>query len=107
VRTLLQNLGQAVRDKVHEDAWINALFSSYSYQNWIIPDCRHENEYKAIKDRGGICIRIDRALPEDSDSHISEHAWRDLTYDYVISNNGSLVDLEIEVDKFIKHIDLQ
>lgn len=30
------------------------------YPNWIITDCRFENEAKAVRDRGGIVIKIER-----------------------------------------------
>jgi hypothetical protein len=30
------------------------------YPNWIITDCRFENELKAVKERDGITIRVQR-----------------------------------------------
>lgn len=86
VRELLQKLGtDAVRDKVHPNAWVNALMADYQstghiskienkpkvpvanipiYPKWIISDCRFPNEGQAIKDRGGVIWRINR--PEAS-----------------------------------------
>ena len=32
------------------------------YPNWIITDCRFPNEAKAIKDRDGISIRVNRII---------------------------------------------
>lgn len=82
VRELLQDLGTNVCRKIHEDFWINSLFVDYKklirnidwstqkkankclseakYPNWIITDVRFPNEAKAIKDRGGIIIRVNR-----------------------------------------------
>ena len=83
-RDLLQQLGtNLLRNQLHEDVWSNALFSKYKplhkqipnfrqpddiddmpieYPNWIITDCRFENEAKSIKDRDGIVIRVNRTI---------------------------------------------
>lgn len=51
-----------------------------SYPNWIITDLRFPNELKAIKDRGGITIRIDR---EENDlEKASNHAHNELVKKY-------------------------
>ncbi len=88
VRDLLQKLGtDAVRDKLHPNAWVNALMADYQpmysagidpyktvvtekdisvtskFPNWVISDCRFPNESQAIKDRGGVVWRINRPLP--------------------------------------------
>ena len=80
-RLLLQIIGtECIRDKVHPNAWVNALFADYKYEihrsevptraagfidqhvypNWIITDMRFPNELEAIKSRGGITIRVNR-----------------------------------------------
>jgi len=86
VRWLLQTIGtEAMRNCIHENVWVNALFADYKkgyeyivnstnnsnelkvisepvsfYPNWIITDMRFENELKAVEDRGGITVRISR-----------------------------------------------
>lgn len=42
------------------------------YPNWIIPDTRFPNEAKAIKDRGGILIRVERTPRADE---VLDDAW--------------------------------
>ena len=76
-RQLLQEIGtDAMRDVIHPNCWVNALFVDYKpiyrkvvnnvlegigvYPNWIITDLRFPNELQAIKDRGGITIRVNR-----------------------------------------------
>lgn len=84
-RELLQRVGtEAMRNKIHENVWINALFADYKtnyvasidpikekieekdilitpiYPNWIITDMRFPNEMQAVKDREGITIRVNR-----------------------------------------------
>lgn len=73
-RVLMELLGtECGRDIVHPNLWVNSLFADYKgiieftgeisepvYPNWIITDVRFENEVDAIKQRGGIVIRVDR-----------------------------------------------
>jgi len=132
VRDLLQKLGtDAVRDKVHPNAWVNALMADYqplntggsigsntkingidypeldfdtrSYPNWIISDCRFENEARAIKDKGGVIWRINRPTPmyigerklsEDKIlRHSSETSLDNWPFDRTIENDGGLEEL--------------
>ena len=116
-RTLLQLLGtEAGREIIHPNIWVNALFAKYNldltdgysapykgdkYPNWIITDMRFPNEAQAVKDRGGILVRINREDITGQDKvpvHTSETAlddWED--WDYVIDNFGTLEDLFNEV----------
>jgi len=75
-RKLLQLLGtECGRQIIHPNIWVNALFADYKgidnplekghpeewgKPNWIITDVRFPNEAKAIKQRGGIVIRVNR-----------------------------------------------
>lgn len=85
-RELLQLLGtEIMRDKVHPNVWVNALFADYhatlnksmdesfneqfltgrskihyKIPNWIITDMRFPNEMDAVKAKGGITIRVNR-----------------------------------------------
>lgn len=75
-RQFLQNLGtEAMRDGLHTNVWVNALFADYKeestnvlkhegyhledvYPNWIITDMRFPNEMEAVVAKGGITIRV-------------------------------------------------
>jgi len=122
VRTLLQKLGtEAVRDQVHTNAWVNALFADYKptgefntihdatiYPNWVISDTRFVNEAKAIKDRSGIVVRITRDVPSSYPSnysklHASEIALNDWEFDYELPNIGSLEELLEQVRTMLLH----
>ncbi len=60
-RMLMQMLGTEFgRNMVHPNLWVNSLMNEYKRQKWLITDVRFPNEAKAIKDRGGILIRLDR-----------------------------------------------
>lgn len=59
-----------------------------SYPNWIITDLRFPNEAKAIKDRGGLLIRIDRPSIKSTDNHPSETSLDDYDgFDIKIGNS--------------------
>ena len=79
VRDFLQKLGtEAMRDNLHTNVWVNALFSDYKeeldpyhfkshinestlkYPNWIITDMRFPNEMEAVVNRNGVTIRVNR-----------------------------------------------
>lgn len=78
VRGFLQKLGtEAMRDNLHPNIWVNALFSDfkpirnkilkddseeyeYNMPNWIVTDVRFPNEAEAILDREGLLLRVFR-----------------------------------------------
>lgn len=104
VRELLQKLGtEAMRNGLHPDTWVNALMSEFipysargsQYEEvaskWIITDTRFPNEAQAIKQRGGVVIRVNRGI--DNGSHPSETALDNYIFDYHIDNNGTLESL--------------
>ena len=68
-----------------------------SLPNWIISDVRFFNEAKAIKDREGILIRVERDS-DPKDSHVSENELNNYKdWNYVIDNNYSLSELILKV----------
>ncbi len=115
-RILLQLLGtECGREIIHPNIWVNALFAKYnSYSaigseyefeqsRWIITDVRFPNEAKAIKDRGGMLIKIERPrLKLSEHEHSSETALDHYTeWDIVIQNDGTIVELFNKLSKII------
>lgn len=138
-RLLLQLLGtECGREIIHPNIWVNALMSEYKgvdlyrkedplnpwlFPNWIITDVRFPNELKAIKDRKGITIRVNRfpksiwistaghkipvEIPFDRTNHKHLAVWRgtcmqqhesekaldNAEFDYVIENDGTIAQL--------------
>ncbi len=97
VRDLLQKLGtEAMRNGLHQNTWVNALFADFKEDmHWIITDMRFPNEYKAIKDKGGITIRVNRpghgtSMTDLASAHPSETALDGFEFDYTINNDGDL-----------------
>jgi hypothetical protein len=105
-RKILQLLGtEAGREIIHPNIWVNSLFADYTTDsNWVITDVRFPNEAQAIKDRGGIVIRIERPGGEShcGGAHASETALDDYDFDIVINNDGTIDEL---IDK-VKQLNL-
>jgi hypothetical protein len=113
VRDFLQLLGtDAIRNGLHTNAWVNALMADYKPRkmdqynpsNWIVTDVRFPNEAEAIKDRGGVIIRIDRPGVEPVNAHPSEIALDNWDFDYKIANVSDLVSLKQTVEVLLNKI---
>lgn len=126
VRELLQKLGtDAIRDHLHPNAWVNALFADYVghiasyllqtfpdriirhsdpiFPNWLITDVRFPNEAMAIVERGGIVVKVDRGVMRIPGEHISETALDNWDFDFTINNYGSIGDLKASVEAILRH----
>lgn len=77
----------------YSDMLCNECGTLFNYPNWIITDLRFSADAKAVKDRGGIVIRINRSgLTEGT--HESEVALDNYEgFDYVFDNNGTIEGL--------------
>ena len=125
-RLILQLWGTEVcRRSFHDDIWIASLENKLRHvdTNVVISDCRFPNEFAAIKNAGGIMIRVKRgpepewyqyvngALAGNIDDilllkqygiHESEWAWYGLTVDHVLENNDTLDSLYAKVMEIVK-----
>lgn len=122
-REFLQRLGtEAMRDNLHNDIWVNALFSDYKPQKlseynpsrWIITDTRFPNEFKAIKERGGLMLKVVRTEKDSagnrvlsnhirSEIHSSETALEGYDFDHIIFNDDGILELAHKVKKILLH----
>ena len=110
-----------MRDGLHTNVWVNALFADYirnddkliriteenleewqegDYPNWIITDMRFPNEMKAVAEREGVTIRVVRPGTVVG-NHPSEVALDDAKFDYEILNDGSIEDLVQKVREIL------
>ena len=141
-RLLLQHIGtELFRNQIIDGIWVNALMSEYKpkeelvgttpeniqwgevYPNWIITDTRFPNELQAVKDNGGLTIKIVRPKERElvlrnantlidtrktlEPEHKSETALDNAEFDYVILNNGTIEDLVNECRNIIKDYKLK
>ena len=108
VREVLQLVGtECMRNNLHQNVWVNSLFADYTEgSRWLITDTRFPNEAKAIKERGGIILRVNRDLESNTNTHPSETSLDNYEFDYVINNNGTIEELIEEVIKFLDHYNI-
>ena len=132
-RWILQYWGTDVcRNHFHNDIWVASVEYKLlnSKEDIVITDCRFSNEVAAIKNAGGIAIRVQRGLnPEWYDSaiaynrgpngnsswalskmkldnmkiHASEYSSVGLKYDHVIENNGTIDSLHEKIKNLINN----
>lgn len=132
VREKMVEIADDIRAK-NPNAFVNALFADYisiggtmdvrrsrvEYPNWIISDMRFPNELQAVKDKGGITIRVNRGLdltyksdlnPSSSslehlkrgkELHLSETALDNAKFDYIIDNNQGIPELIEKVKEIL------
>ena len=119
VREFLQKLGtEAMRDGLHKNVWVNALFADYKeyrrkvedeeyvkeYPNWIITDLRFPNELDSVEKRDGITIRVTRSHEKNKNTaklHPSETALDKAVFDYEILNDGTMEELVQKVREIL------
>jgi hypothetical protein len=124
-RWILQYWGTDVcRNHFHNDIWVASVEHKLlnSNEDIVITDCRFANEVNAIRNIGGIAIRVRRGPdPEWYDSavaanqqvqsamaylqaqgvHVSETAWVGTRFDYEIDNNGTIDELYTNIKNLV------
>jgi len=130
-RWVLQYWGTDVlRNHFHTDIWVASVENKLrqSKDNIVITDCRFINEVTAIKNVGGITMRVNRGkLPEWYDAavsynkgevgnmtwsisksklnrhkvHASEYSSVGINYDHYIDNNGTIDNLHMQIQSII------
>lgn len=130
-RWVLQQWGTEVcRNGFHNDIWVASVENQLrkTTDNIVITDCRFSNEINAIKNAGGITVRVERGeKPKWYDAavaynrgpdgnsmwslsktkldkqkvHASEYSSVGLKYDYYLDNNSTIDDLHNQVESII------
>lgn len=99
-RAFLQYFGSEVMRGVNDNIWIDCTLSNCE-ENVIVSDCRFPNEAKAVKDRGGIVIKVVREGC-GGDSHQSETLIDEIGADYTLWNDTTLENLVLNVDSLVR-----
>ena len=124
-RLVLQLWGTEVaRRAFHDDTWIASLENKLAraHNDIVITDVRFPNEIRAVRDAGGVVIRVVRgpdpewfelavaanqqvypaiAMMQEKGIHPSEWAWIGTKFDAVMDNNGTIDDLFAQVEHLI------
>ena len=134
-RWILQYWGTEVcRQGFHDDIWVASVENKLrqAKDDIVITDCRFANEIKAIKDAGGITVRVSRgddpewysaaveynkgpngnpmwalskAKLDKLKVHASEYSSVGLKYDYYLDNNGTIDELHNRISQLLDHHD--
>lgn len=108
-REVMQFVGTDIFRKMKNNIWADATIAKIKKEKpnlAIIADCRFPNEVDAIKNAGGIVIKLTRN-PFDSD-HASETAldpdnYDQSNFDFVLDNkNLSIEDQNIQLNQFLQ-----
>lgn len=93
LREALELIGTGLlRNQFHPECHINATFSKWSGQDWILADGRFVNEASKVKTLGGFTIKL---LGEtDLETSIAEKELGDLVTDYYVTNERGLAELK-------------
>lgn len=109
-REILQFIGTDCYRKISNDYWIDKVMSyigAEELHNVIITDARFPNEISKPKELGAFHIRISRDNPDGIHgvTHLSETALDECdNIDFVVNNNKTIADLEIEAQRIIDEI---
>ncbi len=103
-RRLLQVLGTEVgREMFGPDFWVNQAMNGVGkFDKAVFTDVRFPNEYRAIKAREGMVIRIVKPGTGAVNGHASETALDNFSFDATIVNDGSIYELSQKIDNLIK-----
>jgi len=110
-REIMQFMGTEAFRAVDDNFWVKQLFkyiNRNNLKNVIITDGRFPSEIKAIKERGGIHIRIEREhdLEVHGTTHASEVSLDNYDVaDFNVFNHGTIAELEVMAETIIKEIE--
>jgi hypothetical protein len=107
IRFLLQTLGtEWGRVQMHQDFWVDMWMQGRThFDHAVADDVRFINEERAIRQLGGVLVRVDRlgAGSKSGGAHSSENVHL-LKPDYIIQNDGDLDDLEDAVAQLVEGV---
>jgi hypothetical protein len=121
-RKAMQLIGtDCIRDYFHNNIWVytvlKRLENNKENENIVITDCRFPSEINAIREKGGIIIRVIRNLPiwyslaldashgckqsiqkcNDLNIHVSEYGHLSIKEDYTLYNDGNIDQLQDKI----------
>ena len=102
-RRFLQLVGTEFgRNLIHPHLWVRSCLRRVEgHANVVISDCRFGNEARAIRERGGIVVRLNgRGVL--ADKHISEVPLNASLVDFEVDNSGDIGWLHDQLDRLIE-----
>lgn len=109
-RQILQLVGtECFRKVIRDDFWVvlgKKRLKEFADRNWnvVISDCRFPNEMEALRELGGITVRIVRNDQISTDPHPSENSLDEYKTDYTLTaESGHLASLFRQIERVIEH----
>lgn len=114
---VLQFIGTGMREWICPDVWLMSVLDEWDGRSrWVIPDVRYINEVEAIRNLGGVIVRVEgdpvgirehnkdkRDLFSKSETEL-DHLVPEMGFDHVVFNNGSLEKYKYSVRATVKRI---
>lgn len=107
-RKAMQVVGtEMVRERFGPDIWHTNLLNSWRAQGCgptVISDVRFDNEARAVRNAGGVIVRIVRpgaGLGGEAANHVSEQGVSEHLVDFTIVNDGSHAELYIKLHELM------
>jgi len=104
-RDFLQRFGtEVMRDNFGADFWVKHMrnrLQPWPGRNYVITDCRFENEAALVRELGGVVIRIVREGCVRS-AHVSD---ADISYDGQLVNNSTRDHLGTQIEMMLLGLD--
>lgn len=98
-RRFLQRLGtEGIRQHVSDSFWVDkAMAKVEAGVPSVFTDVRFPNEIAAVRERGGVIVRIQREGQKAVNGHVSELAWQTEEPDFtVFARNGDFAALKAQ-----------
>ena len=111
VRDFLQYFGTELVRKIKDDAWVSStldIINKEGSELSLVPDVRFPNEVLAIKEQGGIVIRLTRDVYNDKhqcETSLDQENFDWNNFSYIIDNQDCSVEkLQNEIQNFMRSI---
>lgn len=119
-RALLQRFGGMCRE-IDDEVWVRALMRNVELERdkpIVVTDCRHWNEYEALKNAGFTFVRVEapesqriQRMTDRGDQfdkaaleHETERNIDEMAAQYTIDNSGGLRELERQWDGLMREV---
>lgn len=118
-RKFLQFIGTNWGREKDPDMWVNLVLKDLpNSENIYCSDVRFLNEFRNLKNKGWIMIKVNRntefihsnRIGTGKETHISEHeldTLPDSEWDFILDNNSTLENLYIKLDGIVRDINFQ
>lgn len=109
-RAIMQNLGAGYR-AIYENYWVDIVLDSFDMSSGkilVITDCRFKNEFIGIQLKSGMVVRMERDASLRGEVtnplHPSETDLDHVSFERVIYNNSSILDLKKQAEQLLLDI---